>query len=105
MASNTVEEPLAIIRVECCNPLPHDPHTWREGFLWHRRRVCGGVAEWFRKFEPRPQHRHFFQLLEASNAYLTWECEECPTTFVQARFVWVSQTVYGRRLGDNPWEI
>lgn len=34
---------MVIVTVECADPRPHDPHTWREGFLWHRKRICGGT--------------------------------------------------------------
>ena len=31
--------------VECGNPNPHKAHSWREGFLWHRKRKCDGCPE------------------------------------------------------------
>lgn len=119
------------ITVECMNMNPHKAHSWREGFLWLRKRECGGVPKfvlhnWDEKRDlalvnnyceadvemttglyNRLYHRHKFQLKEANYSFLVWECKDCPSNsaFVQARFVWVSQTVYRRRLDDNPWEV
>lgn len=36
------DNPYGVIYIECANFKPHGKHTWREGFLWHRKRECSG---------------------------------------------------------------
>lgn len=117
------------ITVECMNMNPHKAHSWREGFLWHRKRECKGVPKYVLHNWPREPlvnnyceadvemtsalfkrlyHRHKFQLHDDStNAYLVWYCKDCPkaTRFAQSRYVYVRQTIYGREFDALPWEL
>lgn len=60
---------MEFITVECMNTKPHAPHTWREGFMWHRKRECGGVPE-------RHKHRFILQYMAFIDPRkLVWHCE------------------------------
>ena len=48
---STVENKYNVRIIECGVSLPHDPHTWREGFLWHRKCECEGVPATFGTFD------------------------------------------------------
>ncbi|QGZ17279.1 hypothetical protein SEA_GIANTSBANE_75 [Arthrobacter phage Giantsbane] len=112
--------------VECGDPKPHKAHSWREGFLWHRKRECGGCPEksdWLSDIVvayseadvamttalyERLYHRHKFVLNgDTNSAYLVWHCEKefCDTKFVQARYHYVTQTINGHQFAFQPWEL
>lgn len=116
---------MEIITVECMNMKPHDAHTWREGFLWHRKRVCGGVprtVDWdgFTPNERREamgyvkadvestaalfshfkgEHRHHFKFNpeEADNVIMAWKCDvpDCEKEAFRFRSVFNHQTRVG----------
>jgi len=63
------------VTIECMNPKPHAPHTWREGFLWHRKRECKGwigKSAWLRK-----NHRHnlIFDRQASDVLFMHWACD------------------------------
>jgi hypothetical protein len=43
------------LTIECMNFNPHEPHTWREGFLWRTKKECGGRPE----FDTAPKFPEF----------------------------------------------
>jgi len=77
-------KPNFIINVECMSVTPHKPHSWREGFLWYRKRVCGGVPM-MAELEQIPvnYHKHAFKYKPfCDNLYLNpnrivWICNGC----------------------------
>jgi hypothetical protein len=34
-----------ILITECSHTLPHEAHSWRTGFLWHRKNTCSGLSK------------------------------------------------------------
>jgi hypothetical protein len=69
-------------RYEVCKIAQHEPHIYREGFLWHRKVHCPGVPA------KRKSHRHFFRLTRVlkgrdtvfwneavSGEMVAWQCE------------------------------
>ncbi|QFG08747.1 hypothetical protein PBI_INGRID_77 [Arthrobacter phage Ingrid] len=61
---------MEIITVECMNPRPHKAHSWREGFLWHRKRECGGVPQRHKHKYVLQNHMTFIDPLK-----LVWHCD------------------------------
>lgn len=35
---------MVYVTVECMNFSPHEPHIWREGFLWLSKKSCRGMS-------------------------------------------------------------
>lgn len=81
---------------EGCGALyPHNPHSWREGFLWHRKLTCKGHTEEsitkrdeliLRLMNPAIgirvtpeifEHKHFYFLKWSDEKTLMFECEQC----------------------------
>jgi hypothetical protein len=80
---------MEFITVECMNPRPHAAHSWREGFLWYRKRECGGV--------PKFRHRHFYKLHKdwSDIAVMTWCCTwpGCTKRYLMMRSAYQTQTL------------
>ncbi|AXH44614.1 hypothetical protein SEA_MEDIUMFRY_70 [Arthrobacter phage MediumFry] len=96
MASNTVE-PTEIIYIECSILHPHGPHTWREGFLWHRKRSCTGFkklnkSEWLRK---NHKHNMVFDGKGSDVLFMHWICDVpgCLENYTRWRRDWNWETV------------
>lgn len=53
---------MEFVTVECMNLNPHDAHSWREGFLWYRKRECGGVPLDF-YLKRITKHKHNFKVM------------------------------------------
>jgi hypothetical protein len=80
-----------IVFVECMSFKPHEAHSWREGFLWHRKRHCGGrpmtQAEYWRaanpalggrvknEFLPPHKHRMFLSRWWSNSESLVFICD------------------------------
>ncbi|ASD52291.1 hypothetical protein QCN32_gp71 [Arthrobacter phage Niktson] len=88
---------MEFITIECSNRRPHAPHTWREGFLWHRKRECGGVpnitkTEWLRK-----NHRHYmvYQPVHSNGLIMVWMCSVpgCIQEHTKFRSVFMFETL------------
>jgi hypothetical protein len=115
---------MELITVECMNPKPHEAHTWREGFLWHRKRECGGVP---RKADPfdnmlsayceadvrytaalyetlftTEEHRHHFRFapVHSDGVIMVWRCKisGCRESYTRFRSLWNYQTRAGSKL-------
>ncbi|QFG13681.1 hypothetical protein PBI_SHEPARD_76 [Arthrobacter phage Shepard] len=111
------------ITIECMNRKPHKAHSWREGFLWHRKRECGG----YQKIE-KPDwldtmittycqadveattalymelfHRHDFRYApeESDRVTMTWECRSCFVRHQKFRSVYHIETLW-RGIGKGP---
>jgi hypothetical protein len=99
MGSNTVE-PTKIIYIECMNFKPHDPHTWREGFLWHSKKTCGGVPEWVQTPDEET-HRHYFGVRpeQCDAITIVWECLDpfCDEVYEKFRMFYNWETLTNRR--------
>jgi hypothetical protein len=74
---------------DLCRREPHDPHTYREGFLWHRKVYCPGWSE--------ERHRHKFELTRAiyhgdfhwvmlEKNWVGWQCV-CGASLTVQRYV------------------
>lgn len=60
MVSATVE-PDDVLYLECSRIFKHDAHSWREGFLWHRKRTCKGLTGEMSdriRYPQKPKHKH-----------------------------------------------
>lgn len=110
---------MEFITVECMNTKPHAPHTWREGFMWHRKRECGGVPQKFDRFAEeistyceadirytealyethftKEEHRHYYGFCaeKSDRIYLVWECLDpfCKDRFTRFRSVYRYETL------------
>jgi hypothetical protein len=86
---------MEFITVECMNPNAHEAHTWREGFLWHRKRECGGV----------PTHRHRFRFVKvhSDQVIMVWRCSKnrCKESKAMMRETFMVQTLSH----GWPWRI
>jgi hypothetical protein len=84
-----------IVFVECMSFKPHKAHSWREGFLWYRKRHCGGRPKteaeiWiWRAANPNlgvklnewlPPHKHSFKFkgVWSDTQVMEWWCDNCP---------------------------
>ncbi|QFP95465.1 hypothetical protein SEA_MAKAI_74 [Arthrobacter phage Makai] len=64
MESNTIENGSTYI-LGCSHTLSHEPHKWREGFLWLRKRSCDGLSKEMSdriRNPPKPPHKHMLRL-------------------------------------------
>ncbi|ASM62366.1 hypothetical protein SEA_NIGHTMARE_71 [Arthrobacter phage Nightmare] len=114
MESITIE-PSDVLYLECSSTFKHDAHSWREGFLWHRKRTCNGLSgEMSDRIRypqrhiliPQSRHRHTFALNDQTDEmYLVWHCqvEPCDIKFAQSRYRYVNQTIHGYQLDRQPW--
>lgn len=64
-----------VVFTACDNAKPHKPHSWCEGFLWVRRRNCGGIHKHFYKFIPEKSDKRFMH----------FDCDGCPETAYGSR--------------------
>lgn len=103
-----MEPPFLII--DCYNFKPHQPHEWREGFLWLRKRKCGGVPErrkldaktkaeiWDRIKPPELyQHRHFFKLTKV----FKFRAADPQRNFDQ----WIDRDLIGWQCECEAWRV
>ncbi|UYL88265.1 hypothetical protein SEA_LILHUDDY_76 [Arthrobacter phage LilHuddy] len=109
------------ITIECMNRKPHEAHSWREGFLWHRKRECGGVpkkvdhignllidyckadVEATTALYMELFHRHDFRYApeESDRVTMTWECRSCFARYQKFRSVYRIETLW-RGIGNGP---
>jgi hypothetical protein len=95
------------ITVECMNQFPHDPHTWREGFLWRHKKTCGGVPQWFKEFHvPEKRCRHDFKFMpeESDSVCMTWLCKKCLIKWEKFRSLYRFQT-RARHVGRDGYSV
>jgi hypothetical protein len=114
---------MEIITIECMNTKPHDPHTWREGFLWHRKRECGGVPQKVDRFGDMitayceadirytaamyetiietEGHRHYFGFCpdRSDDIVMLWECLDpfCDGVYEKFRMFYNWETLTNKR--------
>jgi hypothetical protein len=110
---------------KCAAKFPHEPHSWRNGFLWLTRHNCIGVKSgvfddlWSRDHNalynvdvknpnqirkelgfPEINHKHFFRSTShkwSKSLYLTWDCD-CGAGEERYR-----KSFYSEMLG-HPWQ-
>lgn len=73
--------------------------------MWHRKRVCGGVPEWFNEFRI-PEHRHHYKFLEGNQSdeiLMVWRCDVpgCNKIYTRFRSLFNYQTRVRRTLADG----
>ena len=121
---------MELVTVECMNFHPHDPHTWREGFLWLKKKKCQGykkvvkqdwlgdyckadveattqVFEWLFRVEPEHRHYYGFSAEKSDPVLMVWECMDpfCDDKYYRFRSLFNYQTRATRRILEDGYTV
>ncbi|ALY08668.1 hypothetical protein CAPNMURICA_68 [Arthrobacter phage CapnMurica] len=79
---------MEFITIECSNLRPHKAHEWREGFLWHRKRKCGGYPDTTKKEWLQKNHRHYmvYMPVHSDQIIMVWRCSVPGCSEAQSKF-------------------
>lgn len=100
-----------VILLECDDALPHEAHSWRDGFLGRHKNSCKGITpeqfdiymdrKWPKPYNPKHKHKMFLSRLWTTENCMVFICDfrsaGCKKKYTISRGLWKRQTIRGYR--------